>query len=346
MGMGDIIRMKDSESVREMGRMLGRLGEKILGVQTEISRAAQGMDWDSSAKDYFLQDVEIWAGKMYGFSQRCDEKGTAVIREADQWETAAAQFGGGLTRYTPFVVGPGDTTAVDETDIHQGGIGDCYLMSSLGALALTRPELLEEMIEVLPDGRYKVRFYDKWCLTIFGPCTYTEHYVIVDADFEDKLSDPVDKIGDTQEAWTMIIEKAYDQWKKERAFLGDPTVLLPSPAVALSAITGQDCVNYPTALMTMDDLYQKFQQGDAITAGGKWPTDPTRPLDKMFGEGVDVPKDTDLIREGHVYFVTNVDPVANTVTVQNPWGPDWDPITMSFEEYQACFWLTTTNPGQ
>jgi hypothetical protein len=327
----------------EVGRMLGRTADKILDVQTEVSRAAGGMDWDGSGKDYFLQDVEIWAGKMYGLAQRYGEKGPAVIKEADEWENAAKKFGWGAEGYTPFLVGDrDDTTAVDESDIHQGDIGDCFFMSSLGALALQHPELIEKMIRDNGDGTYTVTFYDPHCLTPLGPCFYTEHKITVDGNFPNNLSDPVDKIGDSQESWTMILEKAYIQWQKENGI--DPMLDLPSPSIALSVMTGKDSINYCMPQISMGDLYKSFQRGDAITAGGRWPTDPTRPMDKMFGDGDSVNIDTNLIREGHVYFVTNVDPVANTVTVQNPWGPEWEPITMSFEDYQNCFWLTTTNP--
>jgi hypothetical protein len=101
--MADIIHM-DSEQVKEVGLMLGRMADKILDVQTEVSRAAQGMDWDGSGKGYFLQDVEIWAGKMYGLAQRYTEKGSAVTKEKQEWEAADKEF---VKRYTPVVKGDG-----------------------------------------------------------------------------------------------------------------------------------------------------------------------------------------------------------------------------------------------
>jgi hypothetical protein len=238
--------------------------------------------------------------------------------------------------YVPFIKDKNDSFAADKTDIIQGNLNDCFLMSSMGAIALTHPELLENMIEVLPDGRYKVKFYDKKCVTVFGPCHYKEHYVIVDGDFGDKHCKPGDAIEGTQEAWTMIIEKAYLQWQKENNLPID----LPSPAVALSAITGKDCANYCMPQISMDDLYKSFKRGDAITAGSRWQTDQTRPHE-YFDRDIDP---NHRIIEGHVYFITGVDPISNTVTLQNPWGPQYPPITMPFEDYQKCFWLTTTNP--
>jgi uncharacterized protein YukE len=273
-------------------------------------------------------------------NQVIDSLATEQSALSNQLISFTAKYEVNQDGFTPFSKGDGDSSAADESDIRQGGLPDCFLMSSMGAIALTHPELLENMIEVLPDGRYKVRFYDKICVTIFGPCYYKEHYVIVDGEFGEKHCNPGDSVGSTQEAWTMIIEKAYMQWQKEN----DLPIDLPSPAVAMSAMTGKDCVNYCMPQISMDDLYDSFRRGDAITAGGRWPSDQTLPKDKMFGEADIVGTDTDKIRMGHVYFITDVDPIANTVTVQNPWGPEWEPITMTFEDYQECFWLTTTNP--
>jgi hypothetical protein len=331
--MENIIKMEDPASVRSVANRLDQLGDSLLEAQTEIGGAARGMDWDGSAKDNFIQDVDAWGGKMRSLSTRCDEKSIVVLKEVDEWENAAKGF---VEGYTPFIKGENDSSAADESDIHQGDIGDCFLMSSMGAIALTHPEILEDMIEVLPDGRYKVRFYDKKCVTIFGPCHYEPHYVIVDGEFEGKLSDPMDSTGGTRESWTMILEKAYMQWQKENNLPID----LPSPAVAMSAMTGKDCANYCMPQISMGDLTEAFRRGDAITAGSRWPTDQTRPHE-YFDESL---PDNAQIAEGHVYFVTGVDPVNNTVTVQNPWGPDCPPITMPFEDYQKCFWLTTTNP--
>jgi hypothetical protein len=334
--MGNIIRMADPESVREVGRMLGRLTDKIVTAQSEIRTGAAGMDW--SQKDDFVNEVTSWAWKTDSLAHDCNLLARKVAQEADEWEAAAAAFGWGSGGNTPFLWGDGDSSAADESDIRQGNIGDCFLMSSMGAIALTHPELLEDMIEVLPDGRYKVRFYDKKCDGIFGPCHYEEHYVIVDGNFGNEHANPADNQGGTQEIWTLIIEKAYLQWQKENGM--NPLTDLPSPAVALSAMTGKDCVNYCMPQVGMDELYESFKRGDAITAGSRWETDQTRPHE-YFNQ--DVPKNKQIV-EGHVYIITDVNPLNGTVTVQNPWGGDWPPITMPFEDYQKCFWLTTTNP--
>jgi hypothetical protein len=330
--MAYIIKMEYTESVRTIGHRLGQLGDNLIQAQAEIYSEARGMDWDGSVKDNFVQDVETWAGKMRALSTRCGEKSYAVLKEEEEWEAAANAF---VKGYTPFIKAAGDSSAADKSDIIQGDIGDCFLMSSMGAIALQHPELIEKMIHDNGDGTYTVTFYDAHCQTPLGPCTYTPHYVTVDGNYPDELANPEDTVGGTQESWTMILEKAYLKWQKENG--SNPFLDLQSPSVALSAMTGKDCNNYYNPQISMADLYKSFQRGDAITAGSRWSIDPTHP--DFFGPPDNMP-------EGHVFFVTAVDPVNNTVTVQNPWGPGHDPyiLTMSFEDYQKNFWLTTTNP--
>lgn len=340
--MAGIIHM-ESDPVQEVEQRMERLSEKLNNVQGEIVAASQGMDWDSPAKNSFLQIMNSWAIKIYSLSQRCAEKGSAVRKEKEEWEDAAGEF---VKRYTPFVRGDGDEHAVDISDIHQGDYGDCYFMSSMGAIAREHPEFIKNMIHDNRDGTYTVTFYDPHCITPLGPCSYTEHKVTVDGVFPKGLADPTDATADgTQEAWTLILEKAYLKWKNENGIdpmTGLPLLDLPAPSIAMSVMTGKDCYNIPSELMTMDDLYRRFENGDAITAGSSGTFVPDRPPE-YFG---DTALDGQKIPEGHVFFVTGVDPTKNTVTVQNPWGPEHEPyiLTMSFEDYQKCFWLTTTNP--
>lgn len=187
-----------SEPVQEVGLMLGRLSKKILEAQEEISRAAQGMDWEGSGKDKFLQDEEHWAGKIASLSRDFSEMGTAVKKEREEWEDAAKEF---VKRYTPFVIGDGDRYAVDISDIQQGDYGDCYFMSSMGAIAREHPGFIEKMIHDNGDGTYTVTFYDPICATPLGPCVYKKHEITVDGNFPKGLADPKDATaGGTQEA--------------------------------------------------------------------------------------------------------------------------------------------------
>ncbi len=132
--MSDIIHM-EPDPVREAGRMLSRLTDKIINTQSEIRASAAGMDW--SQKDDFVNAVTSWAGKIDSLAYDSNLLSRKVAQEADEWESAAAAFGWGSGGDTPFLWGDGDSSAADESDIRQGNIGDCFLMSSMGAIALT-----------------------------------------------------------------------------------------------------------------------------------------------------------------------------------------------------------------
>ena len=47
------------------------------------------------------------------------------------------------------------------TDIHQGNLGDCYFMASLGEVALKNQAAITNMFIVNGDGTYTVRFYQQ-----------------------------------------------------------------------------------------------------------------------------------------------------------------------------------------
>lgn len=61
------------------------------------------------------------------------------------------------TRENPIISGAGPTPE----DIYQGGAGDCYFMSALGAFALAKPNIIRDMVADLGDGSYLVRIYDQ-----------------------------------------------------------------------------------------------------------------------------------------------------------------------------------------
>ena len=45
------------------------------------------------------------------------------------------------------------------TDVVQGGVGDCYFMASLEAVAIKHPDIIQNMIADNGDGTYTVRFF-------------------------------------------------------------------------------------------------------------------------------------------------------------------------------------------
>src|SRR3954452_21115198 len=53
----------------------------------------------------------------------------------------------------------GDTTAITARDIHQGQIGDCFLVSAIGELAMRHPDAIRNMIHQNTDGTETVALF-------------------------------------------------------------------------------------------------------------------------------------------------------------------------------------------
>ncbi len=324
------------EPVREVGRKFQILSDELRTVYWDILRAADSMDWSGAGRDAFMSEIRGWAVGIRSSVDRCIEEGRKVNAEEEEWETAAAAFGWGSEGYTPFLVGTGEATAVDLNDVDQGGLGTCYLMASLASLAQQHPELIEKMIRDNGDGTYTVTFHEKRCETAVGPCTYVDVPITVDMGFPTgpydgyNFGEPGDTTAKNREIWSMLIERAYAKWKG-----GYDQINGGWPADALSALTGMDSSTYPASDVGINELYDSFQRGDAVTATSWTDPDITDTLPE-YQNGT--------ICQSHAYTITNVDPVNNTVTLVNPWNDDCQPIILKYEDYQRLFNATITNP--
>lgn len=92
------------------------------------------------------------------------------------------------------------------TDIKQGKIGDCYFLSTVGALVARDPSAIRSMLRDNLDGTYSARFYDDgkpvW-IRVSGELP-------VDANGKLVYARGVDSDGDEKlELWVPILEKAY-----------------------------------------------------------------------------------------------------------------------------------------
>ncbi len=212
------------------------------------------------------------------------------------------------------------------TDVQQGMVGDCYLVSSLGEAALKNPGLITNMFIVNGDGTYTVRFYHNGA----------PDYVTVDS----KL--PVDARGNfvyadmgmsTHSAstplWVALAEKAYAQMNESgwlRANLGDhghnsyDAISSGNMTDALTHITNQhsaySAVNASTFMAALN-------AGKLITFGTY-----SQPVDKA-------------IVGGHAYAVLSYNPTTQMVYLFNPWGVSnpWAPgiVGLNWEQMKNDF---------
>ncbi|APR75546.1 Alkaline phosphatase [Minicystis rosea] len=92
-------------------------------------------------------------------------------------------------------------------DIFQGGVGDCYLLAVLSAVADAKPEVIRKLVVDLGDGTYAVRFYKNG----------VAKYVRVDAElWVDSTGRPEYANSSTNASiWVPIVEKAYAFFRRD-----------------------------------------------------------------------------------------------------------------------------------
>ena len=170
-----------------------------------------------------------------------------------------------------------DGKQVSGDDIHQGGLGDCFLLASLAAIANKQPDILRSMIKRnKATGSTWVKFFDGAANkpVLVGP---------VDNLF------PVYKKGLTSGAggavlggqpvfakpvggpppplWPLIVEKAYAM-----AFRSDSYAALNKgglPGDAMTHITGRPSQWHPGASVGFKDMADWDANGQPITIGTK-----------------------------------------------------------------------------
>gem|GEM_PF-2042403 len=144
-------------------------------------------------------------------------------------------------------------------DVDQGSLGDCFLISGMGAVAAANPQLIKDALKDNGDGTFTVRFYE---LQKDGK-SFKEHFETVDTFMptragsrnrtayaqSDQNFDPRN-----QALWPAIIEKAYAQWK------GGYTAIQKGgqSSKAMESLTGVKSVR--AAMPKEDDVVARFEQ--------------------------------------------------------------------------------------
>jgi len=241
-----------------------------------------------------------------------------------------------------FVHDPFDKSDIDINDAKQGNLGDCYLIAAIAAVADKKPELIRDMIRDNGDGTYTVVFFQKNNFLGFELDGFEKIEITISLDGSESAYAKIgDEIGAIQETWVRVIEKAYAEWAG-----GYKDIEGGFPHNALEAITGIDSRDYAPSNITIGDLAEQFNNGNALTAGSLH--------DYKLGP-FDIPDDSDssalykdnTLIANHAYTITMVNEENGTVTLRNPWGFNLNgrdaEVTLTFEEFQNNFSGVTVN---
>lgn len=117
-----------------------------------------------------------------------------------------------------FIRGKKDSREIHPNDPEQGGLGDCYLVAAMIAIAHTKPHLIRRLITTKKDGSFSVRLYGVafWggnvdvALDNTFPALGKKHPSFAYGSSSDTLV----KEGQTyHELWPNLLEKAYAKHK-------------------------------------------------------------------------------------------------------------------------------------
>ncbi len=202
----------------------------------------------------------------------------------------------------------GDKTAVSVNDIHQGQIGDCFLLSAIGEIALYNPAAISKMIHVNANGSETVSLFTDTHGRVpgFGATSFLASSQTVTNVFPNNAVDngaTQDVVGNQKEIWPAVIEKAYAQANGGYGGIQNGG----NPCIALQELTGVTATWQSPASLTLAALLKDIAAGDLIVMD--------------TGNSSRLPFN---LVGNHAYMFEGLQTVggASCVKLGNPWGVD------------------------
>ena len=260
----------------------------------------------------------------------------AIDSTANGWGASYSVVAG-----SPF----GSAQAPSSADIAQGGLGDCYLISALGAIADSSPSAIASMIidNGVENGMHTwtVRFY------YGGPAGYVADYVTVSALLPAYSGGYLvyAKASAAGGWWLPLVEKAYAEWNatghEGRDGQNAYASLNGGDMQAVDAqVLGRAAATYcPLAGPAAEQaVVAAIQGGAAVTAA-------------IFSNGDARFNQLGLVT-GHAYMVAGYDsdpasPTFGTFQLKNPWGFDEPTAALTWGDLCLyCQWFAVGEAAQ
>ena len=204
-----------------------------------------------------------------------------------------------------FLQETGDTAAISVNDLHQGQFGDCFLIASIGELALTHPDAITKMIKVNANGTETVTLYtDKnGHVAGYGATAFKPVSVTIDNSFSSvgvNNASNQDVLGGQKEIWPQVLEKAIATLDGGYSAIANGG----NPMIVMQELTGHTATNLAPAQLTLQKLQAFIAEGDLIA------------MDTGSGS-----LGFNLVNN-HAYMFEKVSIVGGAAMVQvgNPWG--------------------------
>jgi len=201
----------------------------------------------------------------------------------------------------------GDTTAISVNDIHQGQIGDCFLLSSIGELAQWHSSSITNMIKSNANGTETVTLYAGtngkpagFGATSFKPITETVTNTFASNGVNNGATQDV--VNGTKEIWVQVLEKAVAQEDGGMSAISNGG----NPCIALQELTGHTATWNNPATLSAATLTRDLTGGDLIVMDT---------ASSGLGYG---------LVGNHAYMMEGVQGTGSSAMVKlgNPWGMD------------------------
>lgn len=205
---------------------------------------------------------------------------------------------------------------ISTTDIKQGALGDCYFLSSLGALANTQHGInsINNMFTDNGDGTFTVRFYGQNDGNVTGA-----EYVTVNKYLSGSLAD-YDNLN--KGLWVALAEKAYAQFSELGISQRESTA---NNYGSISGGWGFRVMNAITGV-TQGGTYTNYSQVASATPKGGFLSlsDIASRLNLGWSMTADTVGSDKAVKAGivggHEYVIVSANTSNGTLTVYNPWG--------------------------
>ena len=217
---------------------------------------------------------------------------------------------------TLYVTEPGTGAPVSVADINQDQLGDCYLLSSIGEIALLKPSFISGAIHLNGSGTEAVTLYRPTQSYSHG--IYTTGFNAVTETVANSFPTnsvnsgaTQDVVGNQKEIWPQVLENAYASLNGGYNAIGNGG----SPVVAMEELTGHAASAMSPASLTLASLQSDVSAGDLIV------------MDTLNRNGL-----SNGLYGDHAYMFDGVKGTgtAATLTLLNPWGIDQPtPILLS-----------------
>lgn len=234
-----------------------------------------------------------------------------------------------------FIKGKYDPHVVDPNDVEQGQIANCYLMAAMASIARANPDAIKRLIRPKGKGIYDITIYvnsnanDKP-----GEGERTPIVITVDDTFptssvgKEVFAQRGDVNADGKpELWVMLIEKAYATHKGSYN-----STAWGNPGEAMATLTGNRSNTYYTDKYKDKEIAKiinnSLSKNLPITASTPAMSETLKEQAKEINSN---------IGEKHAYSVKKVNLNSLTISLQNPWGSDYDVNNLAITEFRRFY---------